>query len=277
MALEWKNKVDGVDICSAADVNNLAAAIKANEQGVSNLGNDKLDKTSVVNDLTTGGVTKALSAEQGKALNTSISELDTRTAVEMTNKIINGDFSNGTTGGDRTNGTIAVVDGVCEYTVTGINSSSSISRKTIYNVIEGHKYYCCSYLLPKYDDTLTRLSLTGVQIVLPNPIANQWNSLSAVITAAFSGTTSFNTNHSTGLYAVGDKIYIDNILCIDLTAAFGAGNEPTAAEMDTLLALFPNSWFDGTITLTQKQILVWTLNLIRKNTNAIVALGGTIV
>lgn len=35
----------------------------------------RIEKTSIVNDLTTGGATKVLSAEQGKALSTSISEL----------------------------------------------------------------------------------------------------------------------------------------------------------------------------------------------------------
>ena len=43
---------------------------------------------------------------------------------------------------------------------------------------------------------------------------------------------------------------VQNVLAIDLTAAFGAGNEPTAAEMDARLASsFLNSWFDGTNTL----------------------------
>ena len=32
---------------------------------------------------------------------------------------------------------------------------------------------------------------------------------------------------------------------IDLTATFGAGKEPTLAEMDRLMARFPNCWFDG--------------------------------
>jgi hypothetical protein len=82
MALNWKNKVDGVDICSAKDVNDLAAAIKENESGISGLQNDKVNKADVVNDLTAGGADKVLSAEQGKALkgmvdgnSTSISDL----------------------------------------------------------------------------------------------------------------------------------------------------------------------------------------------------------
>ena len=43
------------------------------------------------------------------------------------------------------------------------------------------------------------------------------------------------------------NLEVSNPIAINLTAAFGAGNEPTAAEMDAILAKFPNSWFDGTV------------------------------
>jgi hypothetical protein len=40
-------------------------------------------------------------------------------------------------------------------------------------------------------------------------------------------------------------VKVKNVILIDLTATFGAGKEPTLAEMDRLMARFPNSWFDG--------------------------------
>ena len=33
---------------------------------------------------------------------------------------------------------------------------------------------------------------------------------------------------------------------LNLTQIFGAGNEPTKEEMDKLLSVYPNSWFNGT-------------------------------
>jgi len=33
--------------------------------------------------------------------------------------------------------------------------------------------------------------------------------------------------------------------------------------MDELIKLIPNQWFDGELTLTQKQIMIWTLNVQR--------------
>jgi hypothetical protein len=38
-------------------------------------------------------------------------------------------------------------------------------------------------------------------------------------------------------------------VCINLTATFGAGREPTTAEMDATLDSFPYSWFSGTTTV----------------------------
>ena len=71
--------------------------------------------------------------------------------------------------------------------------------------------------------------------------------------------------------------YLDDVLLINLTELFGIGNEPTKEEMDELMKVIPNQWWDGELMLTQKQFITWQLNLIRKNTNAIIALGGTIV
>jgi len=43
----------------------------------------------------------------------------------------------------------------------------------------------------------------------------------------------------------------DNAVMIDLTATFGAGNEPTQAAMDTILAAYPTKWFEGTVIVNK--------------------------
>ena len=67
---------------------------------------------------------------------------------------------------------------------------------------------------------------------------------------------------------------IDNIMMIDLTQTFGAGNEPTKEEMDELIKV--TGYIDGEYALNNKEMLIWTLAMIRQNKNAIIALGGTI-
>jgi len=64
-----------------------------------------------------------------------------------------------------------------------------------------------------------------------------------------------------------DKVSrIEEILCIDLTAAFGVGNEPTVEEMDELMTYFPDGWFDGTVNLpTMTYLLKQQTQLAKSN------------
>ena len=69
------------------------------------------------------------------------------------------------------------------------------------------------------------------------------------------------------------EVQVTNCIAISLTEVFGAGNEPTKEEMDTLIRQI--GWFEGTRTLKQTETTNWLLELIRENKNAIVALGGS--
>ncbi len=46
------------------------------------------------------------------------------------------------------------------------------------------------------------------------------------------------------------QITADDVVIINLTAAFGAGNEPSAAAMEGILSQFENGWFSGTVSAT---------------------------
>jgi hypothetical protein len=70
-----------------------------------------------------------------------------------------------------------------------------------------------------------------------------------------------------------EEVQVTNCIAISLTEVFGAGNEPTKEEMDTLIRQI--GWFEGTRTLKQTETTNWLLKLIRENKNAIVALGGS--
>ena len=67
-------------------------------------------------------------------------------------------------------------------------------------------------------------------------------------------------------------IKLDNVTAINLTKTFGVGNEPTKEEIDRLIEI--TGYIDGEYALNNKEMLTWTLALIRRNKNAIVALGG---
>lgn len=164
--------------------------------------------------------------------------------------------------------------------VEALNTSARIVRSVS---ILPHKYYLSFQIYPLYATaTNVAITLTGsnsqpTPLVYPTP--NKWNRVSGVIdeTLATNSQGQIRFTHSTNTqYTLGNNVYYDGFLMIDLTDIFGEGNEPTKAEMDILVDML-GGWFDGNLTVNQTQITVWTLNMIRQNRYAITALGGTIL
>lgn len=68
---------------------------------------------------------------------------------------------------------------------------------------------------------------------------------------------------------------IDGAVLVDLTEAFGPGNEPSKAEMDVLFdEIIPFGWFEGELVLDGPMLFQWLLRLTRANVQAITSLGG---
>lgn len=162
--------------------------------------------------------------------------------VAMTNMVSNGDFSGGTTGwggsGMSVSGGRLVVNNPSAYTGTSQAVGATIIGNKYYfaATVEGGTsiYYGCTNFGPG-----GILPGTGVQRV----------SMLA---------TAFQTNQRMwGFYSTTAPVtfYVDNVVLVNLTAAFGAGSEPTKAQMDAILQRYPNSWFDGTVTANTTGIL----------------------
>ena len=73
---------------------------------------------------------------------------------------------------------------------------------------------------------------------------------------------------------LGVNVRFESVISLNLTQTFGAGNEPTKEEMDELIKV--TGYIDSEYALNNKEMLIWTLALIRRNKNAIITLGGTI-
>ena len=80
----------------------------------------------------------------------------------------------------------------------------------------------------------------------------------------------FTHQTNTGGYVIGDEINLKNVIIIDLTKSFGAGNEPTKEVMDWIIS--ENGYFDE-LTIRRDDIQQYEINQLRK---AVIALGGTI-
>lgn len=82
----------------------LVNAINANKDNIDSLLTDHVKKTDIVNDLTTGGTNKVLSAEQGKALKALIDALNESKHSHTNKDVLDGISKNGSTGNLQFNG-----------------------------------------------------------------------------------------------------------------------------------------------------------------------------
>ena len=173
---------------------------------------------------------------QAKASLSKLMALDARTEFEMKNEVVNGDFSNGSTGWTL-HSTASIINGV----VNSVPTADAQNSYQYVNALPNRKYYIRGLvtgvsgftLIPEFRDATSSYGLGQfIGASVPSAIINT-PSLTTQIRLYLAN----NTARGTGTF--------DNITLIDLTAAFGAGKEPTLAEMDRLMARFPNSWFDG--------------------------------
>src|SRR5699024_6936829 len=138
----------------------------------------------------------------------------------------------------------------------------------------GNKYYfSVEYKVAK--NGMFRPYINGSYVFIDvEPVVGAFHQRSVIFESSTSG-TSITFRHDTSDYEVGEVWSIRKPILIDLTEAFGKGNEPTAEQMDELLEQFPNKWFDGTKNLFNAKHMMNTYHKkITQLENAITALGG---
>lgn len=201
--------------------------------------------------------------------------------VVLNNLIVNGNFDN-TSNWNSLRGTAIAVGNELQLTGNGSGVNSAIQQisKPFLTTITGHKIYTCAIVrvsnsLAMEVSVETQLG-TLLKSSKSSPLANTDYILSGV--GESSGIT--NLEHIARMTFAstannnGSVMTVKKFTSINLTSTFGAGNEPTKAEMDELIKI--TGYFDE-ITLTQKQLLNWQLKLMRQNRNALIELGGTII
>lgn len=181
--------------------------------------------------------------------------IDARTEFDAKNLVTNGDFSNGTTGWLGFNGnTLSASNNILLATADGTIGAPYVST-TLMNLRADRKYYLSAKIRMnnsgnsalKLELRLYSSAISNAQII-NSPSKNVWINMSAIHTP-----TGLNspmkldivTRYLMESDTVGATTEIQYVSIIDLTATFGAGKEPTLAEMDRLMARYPNSWFDG--------------------------------
>lgn len=196
-------------------------------------------------------------------------ELDVKAdKVALNNLFANGDFRNGTNNWTPSGGTLEVQEGGLVFTITNPAWNTQIRLSSRGNVLIGKYYWRVVANTP-----------TGIVDLRLGDVPNAQNGESGAfdvysnVVKADSNISSYNPIYlNTAGQPVNTQIIVKSVLAINLTQTFGAGNEPTQEEMDELIKV--TGYIDGEYALNNKELMIWTLALIRRNKNAIVALGG---
>ena len=216
----------------------------------------------------------ALDAKANKTDTYTKTEVDTKDATKAdklmaTNLITNGDFSDGLPGwrGSGTGSTLSNTEGKLTVLAGGRYKGTYYSITTV----TGNIYYLA----------MTIDGPTKIYYGLRYTPANIYKTFSGSerVSRNFNATTTSNSIDVLDSQVTDNTSFtIDDVVFIDLTATFGAGNEPSKETMDRLLAEFPNSWFDGTAELmslkTVRELLDEKANKAQEGWNSPTLLNG---
>ena len=228
----------------------------------------------------------ALKANHGYAsieVAKTLKEVDDNASVKIENLIVNGDFRADTPRNISAFGWYPPTY-TFDTTIKKVNLRSLKCEANRSDVRTGilksglsttDKYYFAGWIYANGNGQTSLIkSNTGAGVggTNKNHSINQWAYRSFVHTSS----TGF-LGIVTSDIGTGNAIWFDGFKLINLTETFGAGNEPTKEEFELLLATLGVDYFEGEITIPAQKIMQWQLKLIRKNKNAIIALGGTII
>lgn len=161
----------------------------------------------------------------------------------LKNLLANSDFAGGTGSWTGTaNAGFAVAAGVGSITATAQGES-------VYQAVTltaGRRYYIAASVTVATTGTtsVTFGFAAGAGTAVATASETTAQLLTSVQVATATGAA--NLAVTDGRASAWTKVSIDNVVCIDLTAAFGAGLEPSKEEMDKYLSRYTNSWFADT-------------------------------
>jgi hypothetical protein len=171
-------------------------------------------------------------------------------ASTLTNLVTNGDFSNGTTGWTAAHGTAVASDNTYIITGNGTQAYSYVTQLISAPTV-GRKYAITLRVRVTNSDCTTikwrfGLSTYSTSEIIA-PTINEWYQKTYVFTADSTYDTIMLVDRYTDAAAANGKVMeVQYVSCVDLTAAFGAGNEPTQTEFESWINTQSNSWFDTT-------------------------------
>lgn len=169
----------------------------------------------------------------------------------MTNMLIDSDFTMGDEEWEPVYSTLTTNNNTLTNVANGTMNYAQARQYIPTNV--GHKYYIRAKLRVLNSSSQkifclvdTNGNQTAFQTL--NPTANTWYESSGIVTINDSTYTLLKFTHLYADEATANNksMEIQYAMAIDLTDAFGVGNEPTKEKIDEALANVNNKWFENT-------------------------------
>jgi hypothetical protein len=163
--------------------------------------------------------------------------------VSLTNILTNGNFAS-TTGWTATGASFSVASNEATFLA---NSQNDFLVRSDVSITNAHKYYFCGSLKAASASVRMVMSdVAGYDVAANSAGSGAYEFLGNVFTAPSSKANAamyvLNDLRASGWDTLNGKYYS----IMDITASFGAGYEPTAAQMARLMEQFPNKYLDGT-------------------------------
>lgn len=160
-------------------------------------------------------------------------------SLAWTQIVPNGNFTS-TSGWKKgsTGHSFVIANNEITLNVNSISVRSRIYREDL-SIIGNHKYYVHGELQASTNAQPLYIRIGGVDITRREYDANTWYSLESVIAATADGTTitlAYGVDNSHRL-PDGGTLSARNVFATDLTAMFGAGNEPTTTDDPRIAAI----------------------------------------
>ena len=181
-----------------------------------------------------------------------------RTALNMggrlANAVTNGDFANGTTGWSGFWGTVSASGGVITLTSTNNTNNFPGVQQILSDIsVGGHVWWVrASVKVTNNGGTNNPMNIyysfksTGLPdssvAAVTNPAVGTEYTVSKTLTTSGTGQSPLNLLVRVQWIANvnGATFEVRNVMAVNLTETFGAGNEPSAAVMDSIVARHPN-------------------------------------
>ena len=200
--------------------------------------------------------------------------------VVLKNQIRNGDFSKPVD--FETDWSTGASDGRLITSVTSegqlsVESNTPTGASDLKNYLHsknlvlrsGDKYYLKYDILENINGTLVRIQCFGADGTLLSPSLEHEKSIGthSMTGVALENTAFAQLNFS--LVKSGRKLVIDNIMFFNLTSVFGAGNEPTLAEVEEFINNYPEGYIEDGITLWDMRDTKQAIEEIKQQLNSV--------